>query len=90
MTNVVFVKHSPAGKAYLFECPPYCTIEEGDTVVCNTARGDSMGTVVGEPLYLNPAQLATVAAAVRAQLPLKRVVGRQTIDRFAYKEGIPF
>ena len=48
MVKVIGVRFRAAGKIYFFD-PGKLTIEKGDNVIVETARGVEFGTVVGEP-----------------------------------------
>ena len=48
MIKVIGVRFRAAGKIYFFD-PGKLTIEKGDNVIVETARGVEFGTVVGEP-----------------------------------------
>lgn len=73
--NVIFVRHLGKKKNYAFEVPvelaPY--VAKGNTVVCDTAKGENLGITTSGLLY-GPG-VEDVAIMHGATLPLARITG---------------
>ena len=75
--NVVFVRHAPEqAKAYLFEGPGDVKLKNGWKVMVDTKYGKAYGACVGDSFWLDDAALCSVACAVGATLPLRKVEGQ--------------
>ena len=86
--DVVAVKFSKEGKAYLFRAPG-CThaVYEGAKVKVETSKGEDYGEVVAKVFMDEGGEDLRFAAAVTgATLPLKRVLGVVTYYDITYPE----
>ena len=86
--DVVAVKFSKEGKAYLFRAPG-CThaVHEGAKVKVETSKGEDYGEVVAKVFMDEGGENLRFAAAVAgATLPLKRVLGVVTYHEITYPE----
>jgi hypothetical protein len=81
--NVVFIKHNNQSGTYLFEVPVGVKLGAGETVMVDTRRGETSGVCVCESFELDSSPLETVARLCGASFPLKRVIGRVFVEKFA-------
>lgn len=62
---------------FLFELPSDLNIKVGDTVLCDTMKGETTGTVISI-LTIEEHQLKPIIDGIGAYLPLKKVIGKVT------------
>jgi hypothetical protein len=93
IVNLVFVRHAPGEKQYLFQAPPDVEFEAGQKVFVDTMRGECVAEVSMEN-FLVPEKLADfVTSGCGAYKPLKHVTGlavpSETYEKQPFKE-LPF
>lgn len=97
--HLVFCKHSGSGKAFLFALDPVRNLHDGDKVLVDTRKGESQALVVGDSFCVNFYALKSIAAAMGATLPLRKVIGIyvveekqviQKVERLERFQKIPF
>ena len=82
--ELVLCKHPNDSGLYLFEAPAFASMSDGDTVVVNTRRGETMAVVVGHASdYVGGEYYKMLVAATGAREPLMRVKAR--VDFYTYK-----
>lgn len=90
---ILLVEHQKVGKRYVFDCTRLKdTVKFGDTVICETMRGQETGTAVTSPIKVeaNEGSLASLLKLCGAYLPIKQIIGvqRRTELTEAEKERI--
>ena len=91
--NLVFCKHYPSGKHYLFQAPLNVSLHSGDRVFVSTKNGASEAVVANENFIVNKGLMKTIAEGVGAYLPLAVVQGRAVevtkIECCHFNEDVP-
>jgi len=78
--HLVLVEHQRDGKRYVFDCTNLKdVIKAGDTVICETMRGEQTGTAVIDPIRVEGARsyIASFLRLTGAYFPLKQIIGIQ-------------
>lgn len=88
--HCVFVRHESSNKPYLFCVDDMDRLRDGQKVICDTKIGESKGVCVGNSFCLSELALKSVAQAVGAELPLKRVLGIIKLVPAVKEEAIRF
>lgn len=69
--QMVFAKHDGCEKEYLFAVPHWLSVKEGDILLVNTRRGESVATATSDMFTVSKAN--EVAVRFGAHIPLKEV-----------------
>lgn len=77
---LVFCKHSENGKAFLFDLDRAISLRDGDKVLVDTRKGESQALVVGDSFCVDSRALKSIAAAMGATLPLRKVIGKYVVE----------
>lgn len=77
---LVFCKHSRNGKAFLFGLDRAISLRDGDKVLVDTCKGESQALVVGDSFCVDSCALKSIAAAMGATLPLRKVIGKYVVE----------
>ena len=78
--HLVFCKHIKSGKAFLFALDPVRNLHDGDKVLVDTCKGESQAVVVGDSFCVGSHALKSIAAAMGATLPLRKVIGKYVVE----------
>jgi len=87
--DVVLVKFQEGTNVYAFEAPEFSRIEKGDEVIVDSLGKEKRGTAVAVKHFnmnYDDEEFYFVVAAVRASLPLKRVIAKFTREDMKYEE----
>lgn len=77
---LVFCKHSGNGKTFLFGLDQVKNLHDGDKVLVDTRKGESQALVVGDSFCVDSRALKSIAAAMGATLPLRKVIGKYVVE----------
>ena len=81
MKTIVIVKHTD-GRRCMFEVPGDYMLTKGDTVLCETKRGEVTATCVTDTLKCCPETLDAFAELMGATFPLKKILGKYKFVKF--------
>lgn len=81
MKTVVIVKHAD-GKRCMFEVPGDYMLNKGDTVLCDTKKGDAIAVCVTDSLKCCPEVFNVFAELVGATFPLRKILGKYNFVKF--------
>lgn len=96
---LVFCRHIRNGKTFLFGLDQVKNLHDGDKVLVDTRKGESQALVVGDSFCVDSRALKSIAAAMGATLPLRKVIGKyvveekqviQKVERLERFQKIPF
>lgn len=83
-TRIVIVKHIGNGNICMFEVPNAApTLHKGDEVLCDTRKGEAKAVCITDTVVCGKVALDAFAALTGATMPLKKVIGRYELVRFA-------
>ena len=83
LNNVVYVNHYRDEMDYLFSVPAGVRIRKGDMLLCQTRKGEQLGTAACDSFQVADDALEIIARHNTARLPLSPVVGKLRVERFA-------
>ena len=78
--HLVFCKHIKSGKAFLFALDPVRNLHDGDKVLVDTRKGESQALVVGNSFCVDSHAFKSIATAMGATLPLRKVIGKYVVE----------
>lgn len=87
--DMVLVKFPEGTNVYAFEAPEFSGIKEGDEVLVDSLNKEKRGTAIAVRHFnmnYDDTEFKFVVEAVRASIPLKRVIAKFTREDMKYKE----
>lgn len=76
--NLVFVKHQMFGKLFLFQLPMNVSVQSKDVgkeVLCETKRGEQIGTLASESFFIHEKAAKAISAGCGGYWPIANVLG---------------
>ena len=86
---VVFARHERDNRAYLFEVDPITNIKDGEEIIVDTVKGQSGAWAVGGSFMIDKRGIESIAKAIGAYFPLKKVIGFVEYETVQNKKVIP-
>lgn len=86
--DVVVCKHENDNRPFLFQAPAWSHLENGDSVIVDTRNGERRATVQAVcTVETGTEAWICLVMAAKATLPLRKVIGKIRVDKFAYEES---
>lgn len=86
--DLVICTHTPLVRKYLFRAPAFSGLKLGDSVIVETKRGDSCAEVKSVcTVPEGSAHFESLAIALDATLPLKRVLAKVVLQALDYADA---
>ena len=80
--RIVIVQHEGKNARYLFEVPDGVHLAPGDTVVCDTCKGEANAVCVTHSIVCGENAFEAFVKLTGATLPLRKIVGKYELNRF--------
>lgn len=80
--RIVIVQHDGEFARYLFEVPDGVHLAPGDTVVCDTRKGEANAVCVTHSIVCGENAFEAFVKLTGATLPLRKIVGKYEVNRF--------
>ena len=85
--DVVVCRHDGGEKPFVFRAPAWSHLNEGDKVIVETYKGESMATVLKcASVAKDSEELDVIVSASGASLPLKKVLQKVKFIDFQYDD----
>lgn len=81
--RIVIVQHLGEDTRYMFEVPDGVQLAPGDTVVCDTRKGEAKAVCITHSIVCGRNAFDAFVKLTGATFPLKKIIGKYELNRFA-------